>query len=400
VYIDREPPIPEPENEEPEPEEPPPPQEVSSNGDIHELKNLIKNGEYDSKYDYNHDGVVDIKDLIIYLRRGPIVNNSPYSPTLISPSNNEKGVPTSATLRWYCSDPDGDYLTYDVYFGYYNPPPLLVSDWSNTSYTVSGLSPGTKYYWKIVAKDGKGGFSESSVWSFTTRISGENFELVNEDFEDYYSGYELENEDSLGWGFCLKTGSTLARIVQSYYNGLCLEMKDGDRLGYVVVGATYDDVFFNEGTFKIKMMIPDYSSDNWELIRFYNSENGHYFDVGIGPIPGRGPVLFYSTEEQGYIEYRLIKDVNVGKWYDITIKITGNYYDVYVDGSYAKTGFSWAGEIDTFCAFTPQSFEGHGMIDDIYFEAKVSREKSVLKTSHLNLKEINLNLPTVTINTR
>jgi photosystem II stability/assembly factor-like uncharacterized protein len=37
------------------------------------------------------------------------------------------------------------------------------------AYTVSGLNAGTTYYWKVVADDGKGGRTESDIWSFTTQ---------------------------------------------------------------------------------------------------------------------------------------------------------------------------------------------------------------------------------------
>jgi hypothetical protein len=40
---------------------------------------------------------------------------------------------------------------------------------NEVSYTASGLGTGTTYYWKVVAVDGKGGISQSSVRSFTTR---------------------------------------------------------------------------------------------------------------------------------------------------------------------------------------------------------------------------------------
>jgi hypothetical protein len=36
-------------------------------------------------------------------------------------------------------------------------------------YTVSGLQAGTTYYWKVVARDAKGGEVESAVGSFVTR---------------------------------------------------------------------------------------------------------------------------------------------------------------------------------------------------------------------------------------
>jgi hypothetical protein len=37
------------------------------------------------------------------------------------------------------------------------------------STTVSGLAPGTTYYWKVVSDDGNGGKTSSAVWSFVTQ---------------------------------------------------------------------------------------------------------------------------------------------------------------------------------------------------------------------------------------
>ncbi len=45
-------------------------------------------------------------------------------------------------------------------------PKKVVADFSTT---VTGLKPGTTYYWKVVADDGKTGTAESDVWSFTTK---------------------------------------------------------------------------------------------------------------------------------------------------------------------------------------------------------------------------------------
>jgi hypothetical protein len=46
-------------------------------------------------------------------------------------------------------------------------PPPVGSD--EMSHTVSALKNGTTYYWKVVADDGKGGITESDVWSFSTK---------------------------------------------------------------------------------------------------------------------------------------------------------------------------------------------------------------------------------------
>lgn len=103
------------------------------------------------------------------------VNNPPADPTVISPTNGGYNYLTSLTLKWSCSDPDGDPLTYDVYFGTSNnPTSLIVSGLKETSYAKSGLLNGTVYYWKIVAKDNKGATKTGPIWNFTTYTPGNN----------------------------------------------------------------------------------------------------------------------------------------------------------------------------------------------------------------------------------
>jgi endonuclease/exonuclease/phosphatase family metal-dependent hydrolase len=58
--------------------------------------------------------------------------------------------------------------TYDVAFGTSNPPNVVSTDQSTTTYTPSAaLAYATTYYWQITAK-GAGGSTAGPVWSFTT----------------------------------------------------------------------------------------------------------------------------------------------------------------------------------------------------------------------------------------
>ena len=99
-------------------------------------------------------------------------NNAPSTPTALYPSDGATDVPTNVTLRWWATDPDGDPIVYDVYFGT-NKDSLqkILSDTPSTSTEQSSLFYATTYYWKVVAKDGKGGIATSTIWSFTTKAS-------------------------------------------------------------------------------------------------------------------------------------------------------------------------------------------------------------------------------------
>ena len=99
-------------------------------------------------------------------------NRPPNQPSSPSPSNGATGVIILTDLSWSCSDPDGDSLTYDVYFGTNSTPDSdepVSNNQTGTTYDPGTLSYSTTYYWKIVAHDGNGGTTEGSVWSFTTQ---------------------------------------------------------------------------------------------------------------------------------------------------------------------------------------------------------------------------------------
>ncbi|MCM5662803.1 fibronectin type III domain-containing protein [Galbibacter mesophilus] len=94
-----------------------------------------------------------------------IINYLPFTPELISPKAFSKVDNSMVNLIWSSSDVDQDSLTYDIYFGTIQPPPLLQENFETISYEIS-ISSGKTYYWKIIAKDDNGGVSEGSVWVF------------------------------------------------------------------------------------------------------------------------------------------------------------------------------------------------------------------------------------------
>lgn len=100
-------------------------------------------------------------------------NNPPGEPTIDipsgSPPHNSNNQSITPTLRWKCSDPDGDALRYDVYLGISSSTlPLVSGDQTATHYVPGTLDYNITCYWKIIAKDGIGDSTESSIWSFST----------------------------------------------------------------------------------------------------------------------------------------------------------------------------------------------------------------------------------------
>jgi hypothetical protein len=108
-------------------------------------------------------------------------NNPPDVPSEPSPEHKSTGVSLVPLLNWKSGDPDGDTVTYIIYFGKdstFTSPLDSIIDKSGgypvySSYDkLDTLDSLTVYYWKIVAKDHLGKASYGPVWEFTTGGGG------------------------------------------------------------------------------------------------------------------------------------------------------------------------------------------------------------------------------------
>jgi len=136
--------------------------------------------------------------------QGSVPQNPPSTPSNPSPSNGSTAE-GSVSLSWSSSGA----TSYDIYFGTSSNPPLVKSNHTTTSYSLSTLTAGTKYYWKIAAKNSYG-TTVSSVWNFTyssVSQSGDRITLkssspvISGDLEfDYYDArYDSTNPTPPHW---------------------------------------------------------------------------------------------------------------------------------------------------------------------------------------------------------
>ena len=105
---------------------------------------------------------------------GTSSNNPPNTPSNPSPSDHETDVSINTDLSWTGGDPDGDPVTYDVYFGTTSTPSIVSSSQSSTSYDPGTLNINRKYFWFIVAEDNQGASKTGTLWDFTTGTSENN----------------------------------------------------------------------------------------------------------------------------------------------------------------------------------------------------------------------------------
>jgi hypothetical protein len=107
-----------------------------------------------------------------WFKTSPLPNNPPYTPGSPSPADTSSNISVTTTLGWTGGDPDGDPVTYDVYFGTSTTPPKVSSNQSSLIYDPPGnLSYSTTYYWHITAYDNRSGKTYGPLWSFTTHIN-------------------------------------------------------------------------------------------------------------------------------------------------------------------------------------------------------------------------------------
>lgn len=97
-----------------------------------------------------------------------VFNNPPYEPSNPYPVNGSYNVDINVNLSWAGGDPDGDSVTYDVYFGNSSPPPKVVDNQTNNNYNPEILFFNITYYWQIVAWDNHSAFTKGPIWWFST----------------------------------------------------------------------------------------------------------------------------------------------------------------------------------------------------------------------------------------
>lgn len=105
-----------------------------------------------------------------YLSGEGITNYPPYPAKLISPKSGStlSAETTSVEMSWEGSDPDGESLTYTLYFDTTDglqAPPSENKNLTTPSKTIA-VSSGETYFWRVKSTDPNENSSYSSVYSF------------------------------------------------------------------------------------------------------------------------------------------------------------------------------------------------------------------------------------------
>jgi hypothetical protein len=158
-------------------------------------------------------------------------SSAPGSFNILSPSNASTNQTISGTLSWSLST---NATGYDVYLGTANPPVTKVSsNQAALTYSYSGLSNNTVYYWKIVARNAADTIlATGSPWSFTTINNVEPIITVTGVLNDFGS---IDVGDSSSEQSYTVTGTNLtADINITAPTGFAISASNGSGLGSIV----------------------------------------------------------------------------------------------------------------------------------------------------------------------
>ncbi|NLI78563.1 MAG: hypothetical protein GX442_19245 [Candidatus Riflebacteria bacterium] len=100
---------------------------------------------------------------------GDGTNRPPNPPLYPLPSDLAVNQLPNLRLAWTGGDPDpGDALSYEIWLGTTSERLALATTTTAAAGVLTGLESGRRYYWRVVARDGRGGVAAGDVWRFDT----------------------------------------------------------------------------------------------------------------------------------------------------------------------------------------------------------------------------------------
>jgi hypothetical protein len=231
-------------------------------------------------------------------------NSGPNRPALPFPESGDTDVPIDVDLSWDCTDPDGDIIDFDVYFGTTSPPEIVLSFLNEPTYDPGILENSTTYYWRIRASDRYSEPVSGAEWWFTTGTN-QLPNIPSDEFpEDDATNVPIDVD--LSW--------------------TCTD-PDGDELTY--------NVYFGTSYNNLQLVSAGQSQTTYDPGILETGTVYHWRIVAIDPFDAStsGPEwLFYTGNDQGiFAELHVLRYAG---YYDATV-----YYDDQIaarfDSSYA-----------------------------------------------------------------
>jgi len=146
-------------------------------------------------------------NLILDLETETAGNRPPNAPILVSPVDKSTNQELTVALQWKTSiDPDNDTVNYDIEVrNDKNNNIISVASLKDTTYTLTNLAYGVKYFWQVSAKDSLNPAVQSLVSTFKTNPNPNNRFLYVRKSSN--SNNVIYSSDSINTGFALTPDS-------------------------------------------------------------------------------------------------------------------------------------------------------------------------------------------------
>ena len=276
------------------------------------------------------------------------LNRPPTTPVLVTPTDGIEEQELSIELIWESEDPDADPITYRLEIkNDYNNDIIKIEEIVDTTYVISDLKYGTKYFWQIAATDDINSEVLSLVSSFKTKLDPENRyfyvkKASNNNNLIYSSNYddgnnsplnevELTTEDQNSWRPRKNQASNLIAFLRTFNNEthLFTMNQNGSSVSQVTSAVPVAGFNFNEIDFS-------WSSNGDRLIY------SHYDKLYVINKDGSGLQQIYQTIDGSYItecdwsndESMIALKTNDNSGYNVTI------YTIDMSGSILTTVLS------------------------------------------------------------
>lgn len=232
-------------------------------------------------------------------------NKPPSTPILYSLEDGSENQEISVELIWGAEDPDLDDIIYKLEIkSDFDNEKITIVNLIDTTFVVSDLKYGVKYFWQVAASDDINDEVLSTVNSFTTKIDPENryfyvekgtenSVIYSSNFDESEGGVEnkvqLTSENVNSWRPRMSNTSKLVAFLRTVNNETHLfTMKlNGSEVKQVtsevpVKGANLDEIDFSWSSNGDRILYPHYdklyviNKDGSGLNQVYQTEDGSF----------------------------------------------------------------------------------------------------------------------------
>ncbi len=217
-------------------------------------------------------------------------NTPPNAPVNPVPADNSVNLSIyDVTLSWECTDPDGNPLAYDLYFGTSNPPSFYESNLTDTAYDLGELTIGTQYYWKVESHDNYA-YTSSAVWTFTT--SSDNPPNIPINPQPLDNSYDQPVNTTLSWQCSDPDTDPLTYDVYLGSDPGNMALVSADQSG-----TTYDpDTLYYSTPYYWKIVASDSFYETEGNVWFFNTIDNLPPDPPANPVPSDGATGVSTTQ--------------------------------------------------------------------------------------------------------